>query len=131
MKKLVIVSIIAASSFTAVTAQANPGIGHIAASVDSLVTSSAFDMSEKVEFKAANGLDVTIHASRDNDNRVLVMDTAWSPFAFLTTNITAETAEAAAMEYAQKEGMNVKLSDSDSYYYDGSYGYAFKVSNAK
>ncbi|BCN26404.1 hypothetical protein [Vibrio alfacsensis] len=130
MKKLIIASILATSAIAG-TVQANPGIGHIAASVDSFVTSSAFDMSERVEHKASNGLEINIHASRDNDNRVLVMDTAWSPFAFLTTNITEENAEEAAMEYAQKEGINVKLTDAKSYYYDGSYGYAFNVEQVK
>ncbi|GIU53171.1 hypothetical protein [Shewanella sp. KT0246] len=94
--------------------------GHVKASLN-------FDMTHTENFKASNGLEIKIHASKSDDNRVLVMDSSWSPFAYLTSGITETNAKEAAMEYANTKSIDVQLSNPEEYHHNGSYGYAFNV----
>jgi|GEM_PF-3404116 len=126
MRKLITIALFAAPMAIVTSAQADV-LAPISSTIGSIETSSNYDMDQHDSFKASNGLEINIHASRNDDNRVLVMDAEWSAFTFITSSINEANAKEAALEYAKSHKLNVSLSDPEKFYYDGAYGYSFKV----
>ncbi|WP_318440565.1 hypothetical protein [Photobacterium leiognathi] len=129
MKKPVLGLLLVSSLFGASAANANsvllgPQLSSVMKSVNA---SSQFHTSAKDTFTSSKGQKVTIHLARDTaDSRVLVMDTSWVilPLVDLTDK---DKITHAANEYIGKHQLDVTLDNADRFYMNGSYGYAFDV----
>ncbi|MDG3086471.1 hypothetical protein P7F88_10250 [Vibrio hannami] len=126
MKKLAIALVIATSSIWSAATQASVMLP-IKHTIQYFITDSNFNMSEFEEFTTENGETFNIHASMDEPNRVLVMDTSWSPLPELTSSMSEKKGRTAGLEYAKSQGVEVKLTDADYHYHNGAYGYSFTV----
>ncbi|WP_375749164.1 hypothetical protein [Vibrio sp. HN007] len=128
MKKFAIAMIIATSSIWSATTQASVMVP-VKHTIQYLFTSSEFNMTEFAEIDTKDGEKFHIHASIENPNRVLVMDTSWSPLPELTSSMSEDKGRSAGLEYAQSQGLNIELTDADYHYHDGAYGYSFTVNS--
>ncbi len=125
MKKLLTAALIA-SAIASAPLQANPLLPMVVTTISSIGTASDFVMNKNViEYTASTGLEIQIHhPERGDDNRLLVLDRS-SSSVLLNANLKA--VELAATEYANTQGVKVKLKNPESYYYSGMNGYAFEV----
>lgn len=126
MKKYLIATIIAVSSLCSMQAQAT-SIVPIKRTLQHLVTAAKFNMDEFETITTEHGETFHLHASLEQPDRVLIMDTSWSPLAELTSTMNEDKGRAAGLEYAKNLGITVELVNPSYYYHNGAYGYAFTV----
>ncbi|RJG42671.1 hypothetical protein [Motilimonas pumila] len=126
MKKYLIAAMITLSSLCAMQAQA-ASIIPIKRTIQFMVTAAKFNMNEFETITTKNGETFHLHASLEKPNRVLIMDTSWSPIAEFTTTMNEDKGRAAGLEYAKNLGITVELVKPSYYYHNGAYGYAFTV----
>ena len=131
MNKLLITSIITISALPMAQEVSAEMLTTPSNSVERIAVDAEFDMNKTVRFTPSGQNAVYIYASKRDDNRVLIMDAKWSPFASITSEITETKAHAAGLQFATSEGFKVKLSNAKPYYYEGEFGYAFTYSELK
>ncbi|WP_028863120.1 OmpH family outer membrane protein [Psychromonas aquimarina] len=92
--------------------------------LSSISAETDFVMSKYDTFTSSDGTEVTVHASTIKEDRFLVMS---SDYVSVFSSADQAALQKAALEYAKQEGYDVILSNPVEYYYHGTNGYAFDV----